>query len=340
MRPENTTFGAMTSPLQFPFHTALPLDTGRHPFNYASKIMMWGSCFSTSIYQKLAADQFQVDESPFGIVYNPLVMARQLERLLNNLNFQEHDIQLVDGLYSSPWHHGSFNHPQIETILVNINKRFTEARHALSIASHLLLTWGHTQLFTDVDTGLPVANCHKRPAADFYESNQSLQDLIPVYENLIISLRQFNPDLRIILTVSPVRYLRSGFVNNTRSKATLHLLAGHLSQWNVDYFPAYELLVDELRDYRFYADDMIHPSSEAVRFIYDRFMRSWFDPAENELLKEVRQITSLVTHRPLHPNSPGYLKHLQLTNNRLEIFRKKWSEYPFLFNAQMPAPAP
>ncbi|MBP6184816.1 MAG: GSCFA domain-containing protein [Saprospiraceae bacterium] len=332
LEAENTTFGAMSSTSTLPFFTSIPPDHATHPFLYADKLMLWGSCFSNTISNKLIIDQFQVAISPYGIVYNPLVMARQIERLVEGKQFEAEELVPYADLYHSPWHHGDYSHPDRDKALAHINDAFDQGRRSLAQSKILVLTWGHTQLFLDKERQLVVANCHKRPASAFEEYYAGLQELIEVYDHLIHCLRQFNPSLQIITTVSPVRYLRNGFVANTRSKATLHLLADYLKKKGVAYFPSYELLNDELRDYRFYADDLIHPSNAAVQVIYDRFLNSWFDPAEADLLTDIRKITASRAHRPLHPDTPGYQKHLMAIRERIDLLKKQWPAYNFLFN--------
>lgn len=304
-------------------------------FHYDRNLLLTGSCFSESIGCKLREDGFRVCLNPYGIVYNPLTMADQLERLLEDRPFAEDELILHGGLWHSPWHHGRFSDPDPERTLDRINRAYRAGREALGQASALVLTWGQGRAFFDQASGMPVANCHKRPGSDFREAFLDLPGLVDRYRNLLERLRQAHPELQVWITVSPVRYPRQGMAVNSRSKAILHLLAEALSDetW---YFPACEILLDELRDYRFFADDLLHPSPLAVDIIYRRFLEAALDPGAAEMLSEVRKIRAWLGHRPLHPDSGPARESALALQERLEQLRARWPAYAHLFSAPTP----
>lgn len=299
-----------------------------------------GSCFSTTMGALLEQDQFQVHRNPFGIVYNPLTMAHQLQRLAEGLAFTADELRSHQGRWHSPWHHGHFSGSDPERVLSQINHAFQAGRQALSQADLLILTWGHNQVFEEIQSGFPVANCHKRPGHHFRERVLPLAELQEQYDWLLPILSAFNPKLSVVLTISPVRYLRRGFIANSRSKATLHLLAAHLESRGALYFPAWEILQDEWRDYRYYADDLVHPSPLGAKLIYQHFLDTWLDPSAHALLQEIRNLTRLFAHRPLHPDDPATTQLNNQRQERLARLRSTWPQYPHLFNAPAPVPWP
>lgn len=306
-----------------PIRTNVPSPEGQPRFRFGDGLMLWGSCFSQEIGALLAKDRFRTLESPFGIVYNPLVMALQIERLLEERPMEADELQFDGELWHSSWHHSAFSGPDRDLVLTRMNALMAEARDFLFASSHLILTWGHTQIFTDRLLGLPVANCHKRPSTDFQETHLRLDDLIPAYLELIGKLGAHCPNLQIIVTISPVRYLRNGITAQSRSKATLHLLAEWMEARGAAYFPSWEIMQDELRDYRYYARDLVHPSHEATEIIYHRFLKAWLAPDEVEILEAVREWGSLEAHRPRFPGTRSHAKLVDtLQTKGIEIMRR------------------
>lgn len=317
--------------------TPCPILPGDKPFNYYKPIVLIGSCFAQSIGLSLDKDQFQVEVNPFGIVYNPLTMALQINRLIQNIPLGEADLFFDGEIYHSPWHHGSFSDTNSERLIATANHALERGRQALLNASHLVLTWGHTTIYLEKTSQIAVANCHKRPAHQFEKATLVLPRLIAQYDLLLEALYLFNPNLTIICTVSPVRYLKDGLVNNTRSKATLHQLAAHLESKGVAYFPAYELMIDTLRDYRFFEVDMVHPTPQAIAWIYEAFIDAWLDKDADILRHEVKNITQLLNHRSLKPNTPSDREFKQKRALKINRLRAQWASLPHLFSAEAQA---
>ena len=270
---------------------------------------MFGSCFASCIAERLLRLRFQAVVNPFGISYNPISIANQLNRLSENRLYTSSDLQLNDGLYFSRDHHGSFSASTAEQTLNNINSTFQTAADSLPHATHIIITLGSSVVYQK--DGIVWNNCHKLPQRHFSKRQLTVSEVVnPLYP----LLNKFH-DKRFIFTVSPVRYLHD---NNSVNKATLVLALDRLCSLcpNALYFPAYEILMDELRDYRFYADDMIHPSALAEQIIFDRFSETFFTKAARELNIDIEKLASMQGHRPLHPDSPEY-----------ERFKLKLSQY-------------
>lgn len=320
----------------YPLLTRVPVNPAGPRALHQHGWLLMGSCFSESIGHCLARDHFRVTANPFGIVYNPFTLALQLERLLDDRAPAPEELEWHMGLWHSFWYHGRFGHPDKNRALDAMESSFREGRDALYTARYLVLTWGHNQVFTDVQSNIPVANCHKWPSSRFREDFLTVGDMRPAYERLMVRLKDVRPDLRVIVTVSPVRYLRRGFLAHTRGKAQLHLLAEWMETMGAVYFPSYEIQMDELRDYRFYADDLIHPSPLAVEIIYERFLDTWLDPAGKSLLFEIRQLQRDLDHRPLHPETREAEEFRQLCHRRIRDLRERHPDLPHLFIRQAP----
>lgn len=274
---------------------------------YADNILTLGSCFSDHIGQYLSDLGHSTLVNPFGALYNPLSIAQGLERLVVNNPFAMDELLEYDGLYHSSMHHGCYSSASAETALECINRDYLEAVDVLSSARYLLLTWGSAFVYTDRMSGAVVANCHKRPERCFERRLVEVDELTSRVLPILSRLLEQNRELTIVSTISPIRHLRDGAHGNALSKATLLLmdeaLRCQLGRRYI-YYPAYEILLDELRDYRFYADDLCHPSPLAIKIIRDRFVEWISSQASLQLGREVLRLKTQWEHRPLHPDHP------------------------------------
>lgn len=250
--------------------------------------------------------QFQHLANPMGVIFHPLPIADLLERALEYRPFKPEELFFDGRQWASYYAHSSLSRPETNSALELLNERLTALTTALSTASHLVLTFGSAWGYLKEER--VVANCHKLPATEFNKVLTDREELEFRIQQTIAALYRFNPGLHIIVTVSPVRHTKDGMVQNMRSKARLVELAQNLSDWfrNVHYFPAYELMMDELRDYRFYKEDLVHPTSQAVDYIWERFAQTWIDPATAPLQKQIHNIRQRQAHRPLFPDSPEH----------------------------------
>jgi hypothetical protein len=297
-------FCAMTQ-----FRTALVPAPAPFGISHAEKLLLIGSCFSEHIGERLAAHKFSSLSNPFGIVYNPISMARSLERLLaENHFFAPFELFEHDGLWHSWEHHGRFSKPEKSAALSGLNTAYAEAATWLKTTNRLLLTFGSADVFVLRDGGQIVANNHKMPAAHFEPRRLSVAEIVEATVTILQKIKIQNPDLQIVVTVSPVRHLRGGLVENQRSKATLVLACEAICRQLpfAHYFPAYELLLDDLRDYRFYANDLLHPSELAVDYVWQFFEQTFFSEKTQRLNERVGKIRAAAQHRPFHAGTPQY----------------------------------
>lgn len=311
------------------FTTPINIPSSLHQIDYQSRIVMLGSCFTENIGLKLQSSCFDVDINPFGVLYNPISIANSIRRLLENKTFADSDLFEYKSLWRSFMHDSSFSDASQEKTLSIINKRFEKVVSSLKNLDFLFLTFGTAWIFEEKETNLVVSNCHKMPANQFDRRRLSVGEIVEQYGQLIKNLQNINPNLNIVFSVSPIRHWKDGAHENNLSKGTLLLAVDALQKQfeKIDYFPAYEIVMDELRDYRFYASDMLHPSQVAIDYIWKRFGDTYFSDDTQQLMKRINQYNADLTHRPLHPDSEEYQVFI---NN---IKKKKTdivADFPFL----------
>lgn len=280
------------------FRTVVPPLKHQGLITHASTVVMLGSCFTDNIGKRLNGDMFDAVINPTGTLYNPLSVANAIDRLISGKPYKESDLFSHLGLWRSFDHHSSFASAGKEKTLEAINDSLQSGVEALARASVLVVTWGSAIAYRHLSTGKIVANCHKLPAHDFEVEQLSVGEIAERWALTLKRLLSINPDIKIIYTVSPIRHRSYGMAGNTHSKAKL-IEAAHLfaDGSNSIYFPSYEIMMDDLRDYRFYAADMIHPSETACDYIYDVFSRSFFDNATLDLAALSRRLTLRTRHR-------------------------------------------
>ena len=273
-----------------------------------SVVVSLGSCFADEIGQRMLQGGFNVDVNPFGTLYNPASVAAALERLIEDREVGEDDLVQHEGLYHSWHHHGSFSRPTVEETLEACNNRIHAAHSLLLKADVLLVTFGTAWVFErkmeSVERSV-VANCHKLPASTFERRRMSVGEIVELWRPLIQKLSAANHQLSTIFTVSPIRHMADGAHGNQLSKSTLLLAIDQLlsildSQFPISYFPAYEIVLDELRDYRFYAADMVHPSPLAADIVYSRFQQATMSPATIQQVHNNAKQAKRAGHVPLH----------------------------------------
>lgn len=313
------------------FRSQIDIPQGKHKINYESKILSLGSCFSENIGEKLSHYKFPVNINPFGILYNPESIASSIEYLLSNTSFYEADLFEHKGVWNSFYHHSRFsNTNKIET-LNSINKSIQEAANHLGQIQFLLITFGTSWVYTYTKTGKIVSNCHKVPAKEFTRTKLSVKQIVDRYSLIINKLLKQKPALNIVFTVSPVRHLKDGADQNQLSKATLLMAVHELAALykNVSYFPSYEIMMDDLRDYRFYNDDMVHPSPLAVNYIWDKFQASLIDDSSQKLMIQIDKIYQATHHRPFQPTSESHQKFIKATICKIETLEKNYKAVNF-----------
>lgn len=305
--------------LMIPFRTVLLPAPAPFDISHRDATLLIGSCFTEHIGDRLLERKFDVSVNPFGIVYNPVSMAHCLERLMDgNRPFEMTDLFEHQGLWHSWAHHGHFSQPLPERALAGINSAYYKAVAALERSKCLFLTLGTADVFLLLENGRIVANNHKMPGGLFTQKRLGIAEITETLAVVLERLRSRQPELRVILTVSPIRHLRAGLVENQRSKAALVLACESLCQnlSYTNYFPAYELVLDDLRDYRFYEPDMVHPNGVAIDYIWQYFSAMFFLKATQGLNERIEKILAAVKHRPFNPETA---EHKTFVQKQLEI---------------------
>jgi hypothetical protein len=301
--------------------------------NHSNKLFLAGSCFTEQIGGKLAAHKFRVIDNPNGILFNPVSISKSIISYIEQKKYSASDLFFQNDLWGSWEHHTKFSSPDQAECLFRINKSQVAAHDFLKNADWLLLTLGSDFVY-ELEDKRVVANCHKVPTDKFSKRLLAVEEVLAALDTLIHRLKQFNPGLRIIFTISPVRHLRDGFVENNRSKATLinavHQLVDKFR--DLFYFPAYELIMDDLRDYRFFAEDMVHPNYAATNYVWEKFVAACIDEPSQALMKEINTINAAKAHKAFNPASAAHQKFLQA---HLEKVRKLQQQHNYIdFSAE------
>jgi hypothetical protein len=316
-----------------PFRTALtPSTVPSFQITHPKQLLLIGSCFTEHIGQKFSERKFNIRTNPFGIVYNPISMVQCLDRIsLGNQPFTPDELFENAGLWHSWDHHGRFSKPDKNEALEGINSAYQAAVDHLKKTDFLLLTFGTADVFTLRETGQVVANNHKMPGPLFAPRQLSVLEMVDYTMGVLQKIRFLNADIQVVLTVSPVRHLRNGLIENQRSKARLVLACEEICARfdHAHYFPAYELLLDDLRDYRFYAADMIHPSDVAVDYVWQFFSDTFFGEKTRQLNERIDNIRAAALHRPFYPDTPQYQAFAKTQMELIEKIRHEMPEMDF-----------
>lgn len=310
-------------------HTDFAPDTLPHPIGLQSQIVTLGSCFADAIGSRLANHKLTVLNNPFGTIFNPISITKLLTMALQGQHPDENAYLERDGIWFHYDFHSSHWAPSREELQNKLVNILDQTAKAVRQADFLLLTLGSAIVYRRVETDKVVANCHKMPGQLFEKYLYAYEHLRDEMARLLNMLHKVNPRLTLVLTVSPVRHTRDTLPLNSVSKSMLRMLTHDLSSWYnwVQYFPAYELMMDDLRDYRFYEADLIHPNTQAEDYIFEKFAASAFDSALKQFLPEWAQLRKSLAHRPLYGDtSPAHRQflttlatQLQALSNRIDV---------------------
>lgn len=299
-------------------------------FSHTEQTVLLGSCFAENIGKKLEENKFKIDLNPFGTLYNPSSIAEAIRLLLRPEPFTSNDLFRHDGVYHSFSHHSRFSSPSETKCLEKINSRLFVSADAIRKARRMIVTFGTAWVYRLKNSEQIVSNCHKLPERMFDRSMLAVNEIVAEWKRLLLSLWEDNPELKVLFTVSPIRHWRDGAHGNQLSKATLLLAIEGLQKefpGQTAYFPAYEIMMDELRDYRFYADDMMHPSPLAVEYIWERFMEGMLSREAQGILKEWKEIQKAIHHKPFQPESDAYRHFISQTLLKIERITKKFPSF-------------
>jgi len=313
------------------FTTKVPVKTYEFPINYSAKLLLLGSCFAENMGEKFVYFKFQTTINPFGIIFNPVSIEKLVKRAVNRINFTEADVFFHNDLWHSYDVHSECSHSDKEILLKKLNAALEAMHRQIAEVSHIVITYGTSWVYQLKTTGEIVANCHKVPQSEFSKEILSPESIAQSILNTMNLIRQINPEVKFIFTISPVRHTKDGFPENQRSKAHL-MTAIHpivLDNASSNYFPSYEIMMDELRDYRFYADDMLHPSQIAIDYIWIRFFENYVNTDCFATMQEVCNIQKGLAHRPFNPETKSHQQFLETLNQKIIRLKEQFPHFQF-----------
>ena len=322
------------------FTTKISVQKSSFPIDYDSKIMLLGSCFAENIGKKFSYFKYQATTNPFGIIFNAVSLEKLIRRVVENKKFTENDIFFYNELWYCYEVHSELSNPDKDLFLSHLNSILESTHRHIAALTHCIITLGTSWVYSNIETHEIVANCHKVPQKQFTKELLSIEQTEKSLQNIILLIHSVNPNCHFIFTVSPVRHIKDGFIENTLSKA--HLIAAihsilnkkfstslEVTNQNRNYFPSYEIMMDELRDYRFYAEDMLHPNQTAIDYIWLRFYEHYISESAVKLMEEVDAIQKGLAHRPFNPNTESHQKFLAQLNLKIETIKKKLPHVSF-----------
>ena len=316
------------------FTTKIPIQKSSFPIDYDSKILLLGSCFAENMGEKFEYFKFQTIVNPFGIIFNPVSLEKLIRRSIEKRKFTENDIFFHNDLWHCFEVHSELSNSDKDAFLESLNDLISSTNKHLSDSTHIIITLGTSWVYrlrqAQSDSDGVVANCHKVPQKEFTKELLSIHQIEESLQSIISLIHSVNPNCNFIFTVSPVRHIKDGFTENTLSKA--HLIAAihktidhHPSP--ITYFPSYEIMMDELRDYRFYAEDMLHPNQTAIDYIWIQFFENYISESVFGLMNEICSIQKGLQHRPFNPNTESHQKFLNQLDLKIKAIK---NQYPFI----------
>ncbi|MFM7023357.1 MAG: GSCFA domain-containing protein [Flavobacteriales bacterium] len=306
------------------FRTELNITPSSLQLNYADTQVFVGSCFSENIGKPTEALRFNTLVNPFGIVFNPFSISKNVLRTIEKRAYTEEELGFHNGLFYSFDHHSSFSHADKNVCLQKINEALFTAHEFLRRTKVLFITFGSAWVYLHEDRA--VANCHKIPNGQFKKELLQLENIVSWYNGLLQHLKKINPQMVVVFTVSPVRHLKDGFVENQRSKAILTEAVHRITEQNKNalYFPAYELVMDDLRDYRFFGKDLLHLNEVGVEYVWDKFVSAFYSEHTQGIMKEVASLNAFLNHRAMNEEEKVLIAKKEKAVEELK------NKYPFL----------
>ncbi|WP_452225262.1 GSCFA domain-containing protein [Lacinutrix chionoecetis] len=302
--------------------------------DYNSKLLLLGSCFSENIGAKFSYFKFQNVSNPFGILFHSKAIENLLARAIDKNLYSEKDIFL----HNEQWHcfdaHSSLSNTSKDGLLQTLNAQLLLTNKQITQSTHIIITFGTAWVYNLVSNGETVANCHKVAQNQFDKHLLSIDSIKQSIENSIEAIKSVNKEATIVFTVSPVRHIKDGFIENTQSKSHLisaiqSVLSTQEQSKSLNYFPSYEIMLDELRDYRFYKSDMLHPNDTAVTYIWEKFVQVWMAAVTQETMLKVETIQKGLQHKPFNKNSQAHQIFLKKLNQQMEALKKDFPNASF-----------
>ncbi len=313
------------------FRTQIPLKKNLKQIDYNSKIILFGSCFTKNIGNKLEYFKFQSNTNPFGILFHPLAIEHLIANSINKREYTDQDVFFLNERWHTFDAHSDLSDVSKEKLLSNLNSTIEFTHKSMQQATHVIITLGTAWVYRLIETDRIVANCHKVPQKKFLKELLAPVEISESLAAIVSLIRDYNKKVEIIFTVSPVRHLKDGFVENSLSKANLisgiHQIVGPRKQ--IHYFPSYEIMMDDLRDYRFYKKDMLHPNETAVDYIWEKFNKTWINEKAFQFMHEIDSIQKALAHKPFNPTSEKHREFLSDLNKNIERITQKISHVSF-----------
>lgn len=313
------------------FSTAVPVTKLPKRLTYEGKILSLGSCFAVNIGEKFKQFQFRNVVNPFGILFHPKAIEQIVEYACSGYEFSEKDVFCHHEIWSCFAAHSDMNALEQNDIITKLNVKLLDLQMALKESSLLILTFGTAWVYEYQQTGKTVANCHKIPQSEFVKRLLDYEEIVKSYLNTIQLVKKINPDIQIMFTLSPVRHIKDGIVENQRSKALLHAamqdVLEQLQDEKLIYFPSYEIVMDELRDYRFYKADMLHPNEIAIEYIWEKFVENCIAQEAFSVMKKVDEVQKALNHRPFNPTATQHMTFLDTLIEKIDFLLER---YPFM----------
>jgi hypothetical protein len=315
------------------FRTEILVTKMANQISYDDAILFIGSCFSVNIHKKLRQLKFNTISNPFGIVYNPISLTKQLNRIVEARPYSDSDLYFFNEKWLSFDHHGDFASSLQQECLDQINTKMNAALNQIKSAKFIFITLGSSWVYRWNEDGQVVSNCHKIPAKKFTKQLADTSDMVEQMAKTIHRIQQINSQVQFVFSISPVRHLSDGNFENQVSKGRLFDLIFQMQNQfkNVYYFQAFELLMDDLRDYRFYKTDLIHPSDDAIQYIWEKFVASYFSEYAIQTSSQIEKIISAAHHKPFNPNSDAHQKFITKT---LSTIKELESSVPGSFDTE------
>ena len=312
--------------------TQLSLEKQSHnQIDYNSKLLLLGSCFSENIGDKFEYYKFQSSVNPFGILFHPLAIEHLITRAINKDHYSEDELVFHNEQWSCLDAHSRLNSSSKEGLLINLNNALDQTHQQIKESTHITITLGTSWVYRQVASDKIVANCHKLPQKQFLKELRSVEQITESLEAIISLVRSINPKVNFIFTVSPVRHIKDGFVENTRSKS--HLISAIHNviepRHQLYYFPSYEIMMDELRDYRFYNEDMIHPNNVAINYIWEKFKQVWITESTADIMQEVNTIQKGLKHKPFNTKSEAHQLFVTKLQSRIKDLCETYPHFSF-----------
>lgn len=313
--------------MQFNLNYNPPISDNK--ISHTDEVLFIGSCFSENISERLIGLKFPITSNPFGIVFNPKSIEVSLNRVLEKKYFNEFDVFEKEGIWFSLEVHSSITKSTKKELVDSLNQTIDLWHDKIKASKYLFITLGSAFAYRNKSSDNIIANCHKLPTNQFDKELLEISVIAADYQNLIHKLQQLNSQLQIVFTVSPVKHLRDGVVENNLSKAVLIQLVHQLVNQNsgCTYFPAYELVNDDLRDYRFYDSDMAHPNKQAVEYVWEKFSNSFFSDETKKINEKILDIIQAFNHKPFNNNTESHLKFLRAFKDRSMELK---AQFPYL----------